>query len=422
MKKCTALALFRQATKVAPKSGETQLVQPDNFNAFVAAADIPVANPAAGPLSGATLAVKDIFDVAGYPTGCGNPQKLAETGPALKTAPAVQALLDAGARFIGKTQTDELAYSLTGHNAHYPQPVNPRAPARVTGGSSSGSAASVAGGLADIATGSDTGGSIRAPASYCGLIGLRTTHGRIPLDGAMALAPSFDTFGWFARDGSLYEAVGSVLLGEDSGSTRLSRPLRVLALESLIDVEAVGAHADSVAIAAAVTRDAAFADLRGHELSDLYGCFRKLQGAEAWQSHGAWIAASDRGLGPGVKERFEFGASIDGSTIVSETARRNDFRARMSEMLGRDGYIVMPTVPGPAPLRAAGFEAQQAFRERALHLLCISGLTGFPQITLPLASVDGAPFGLSLLGPPGRDRALIALGRSILKFAGQDNS
>src|SRR5690242_12252572 len=161
------------------------------LNAFLDLPQMPVANAESGPLAGLRLAVKDIYDVAGYRTGCGNPQRFAEAHAASRTAKAVQTILDAGARFVGKTQTDELAFSLFGQNAHFPYPINPAAPDRVTGGSSSGSAAAVAGGLANIATGSDTGGSIRAPASFCGLIGLRTTHGRIPLDGAMKLASSF---------------------------------------------------------------------------------------------------------------------------------------------------------------------------------------------------------------------------------------
>lgn len=400
---------------------ENGWVEPDSLNAFMTGADVAVQYADAGPLAGATLAVKDIFDVAGYPTGCGNPQKLAEAIPAAKSAPAVQALFDAGARFIGKTQTDELAYSLTGHNAHYPQPINPRASARVTGGSSSGSAAAVAGGSADIATGSDTGGSIRAPASYCGLIGLRTSHGRIPMDGTMPVAPSFDTFGWFARDGALYEAVGSVLLGDDRDDTSLTRPLRLSMLEGLIDVEAAEAHTISTALATSVTREAALIDRISHDLEDLYWCFRRLQAGEAWTCHSDWLLADDRNIGPGVKERFEFGATVDEDTVVVETTRRNEFRAELAEILGDDGYVVLPTVPGPAPLRAASFDDQQAYRERALHLLCISGLTGFPQITLPLGEADGAPFGLSLLGPRNRDRALITLGRQLLKAAGKDS-
>ena len=185
----------------------------DRLNAFLDLPQVPVASAQSGRLEGLKLAVKDIFDVAGYKTGCGNPDKSAEAKIAEHTMPAVQLLLDQGARFAGKTQMDELAFSLMGINAHFPAPVNSAAPDRVTGGSSSGSAAAVAGKLVDIAVGSDTGGSIRAPASFCGLIGLRTTHGRIPLEGAMPLAPSLDTFGWFADDIETYEAVGRILLG-----------------------------------------------------------------------------------------------------------------------------------------------------------------------------------------------------------------
>ncbi len=396
-------------------------MRPEDFNAFIGTADTPVAHARRGPLAGATLAVKDIFDVENYPTGCGNPQKLAKAVPAAKTAPAVQALLAAGARFIGKTQTDEFAYSLTGHNSHYPQPVNPRAPARVTGGSSSGSAAAVSGRLADIATGTDTGGSIRVPAGHCGLIGLRTSHGRISLEGAMPLAPSFDTFGWFARNGALYDAVAQTLLGADDNDTTLSRPLRLQALEGLIDIEAMDAHSSSCRLIASVTSQPSLAGNISHELEDLYNCFRRLQAHEAWNCHKTWLTAGSRQISRGVRERFEFGAAISEETAIAETARRDSFRTELGDILGQDGYLVLPTVPGPAPLRVASFDDQQTYRARALHLLCIAGLTGFPQITLPLGEVDGAPFGISLLAPTGFDRALIALAREILKHAGRDN-
>jgi amidase len=184
----------------------------DPFNAFLDYDQATVSNAQSGLLAGLTLAVKDIFDVAGYPSGWGNPVRLAEAPIAAASNSAVQAMLDLGAGFIGKTQTEELAFSMIGQNVHFPHPINPRAPDRVTGGSSSGSAAAVAGGLVDIATGSDTGGSVRCPASFCGLIGLRTTHGAIPLDHTMPLAPSFDTFGWFAKDMDTYRKVAHVLL------------------------------------------------------------------------------------------------------------------------------------------------------------------------------------------------------------------
>lgn len=393
--------------------------QNDRFNAFLDLGQLTVSHAQSGPLAGLTLAVKDIFDVAGYVTGCGNPDK-AETGhPAHSTAPTVQRLLDAGARFVGKTQTDELAFSLMGQNAHFAHPVNPAAPDRVTGGSSSGSAAAVAGGLADIATGSDTGGSIRAPASFCGLVGLRATHGAISLQGTMPLAPSFDTFGWFARDIALYEKVALVLLGENDTALP-SRAFRLAALDALLlgDAEA-RAYERMVEATAAILGEPKQAPALGHDLDDLYWCFRKLQAREACSSHGVWISEKDRRLGPGVKERFAFGAGIDAATVQEQTSYRNGFRAELAARLATDGILVLPTVPGAAPLAASPFEHTQTYRERALHLLCLSGLSGFPQLTLPLGSVDDAPFGISLLGPPGSDLALIRLGRRILETVGK---
>jgi len=390
----------------------------DRLGAFLDLPDVPVLSKESGLLAGLKLGVKDIFDVLGYKTGCGNPDKFDEARPATRTMSAVKTLLDAGARFAGKTQTDELAFSLMGINVHFPPPVNPAAPARVTGGSSSGSAAAVAGGLAAIATGSDTGGSIRAPASFCGLIGLRTTHGRIPLDGTMPLAPSFDTFGWFAEDIEAYEAVGRILLGRDTHRGILSRPIAITRINALVTGRK---EADSFDASFQIVRDA----LGEEELEspfqasmdELYWCFRRLQAREAWGSHGIWLTAKERRIGQETRERIEFGATIDTNTERAETERREAFRAELADMFGKDGFLVLPTVPGAAPLRNAPRDELQAYRERALRLLCLAGLSGFPQITLPIGKVHDAPFGISLLGPPGSDVALIRLGRRVLQAA-----
>jgi len=390
----------------------------DRLNAFLDLPQVPVPSAQSGRLDGLKLGVKDIFDVAGYKTGCGNPDKFAEAKIAERTMPAVQLLLDQGARFAGKTQMDELAFSLMGINAHFPAPVNSAAPDRVTGGSSSGSAAAVAGKLVHIAVGSDTGGSIRAPASFCGLIGLRTTHGRIPLEGAMPLAPSLDTFGWFADDIETYEAVGRILLVADLHRGILSRPVTVARLDALvIGREEAAAYDRSREIVIQATREETFESPFQSTMDELYWCLRRLQAYEAWQIHGAWIKAKPRRFGPGIKERFEFGATVDRNTAHAEEVRRIAFRAELLEMLGRDGFLVLPTVPGAAPLKSAPHQEMQAYRERALRLLCLSGLSGFPQITLPIGEVHGAPFGVSLLGPPNSDIALIRLGRRILEAA-----
>ena len=392
----------------------------DSLNAFVAGPEDADIVERSGPLSGLTLAVKDIYAVKGQRTGGGNPQMLAEAEPAEATAPAVLALLEAGARFVGRTQTDELTFSLMGHNAHYPQPVNPAAPDRVTGGSSSGSAAAVTGGLVDIATGSDTGGSVRAPASFCGLIGLRTTHGRVSLEGAMPLAPSFDTFGWFARDAEIYEKVGRVFFGEAGAAPHRHRLVRLSTLDALVLPEADAEYRRMQAVAEDVIGPSREAAPLSQSVDDLYWTFRKLQAHEAWATHGPFITARDRGLGPGVKERFEFGRAVSAEDATAQSARRAAFRAEFADLLGGDGLLMLPTVPGAAPLKAAGFDDQQAYRERALRLLCLSGLSGFPQISIPLGRVGGAPFGLTLIGPPDSDMALIRLARAILESAGED--
>ena len=181
-----------------PSTGAEEHAVP--LNAFCRHATARLDGAPAGPLAGLRFAAKDLFDIEGHVTGAGNPDWLALHAPATRTAPVVRRLVDAGASMVGKTHTDELSRGIFGENAHYGTPVNPKAPGRVPGGSSSGSAAAVSGGLVDFALGTDTGGSVRIPASFCGIYGIRPTHGRLPLDGVVGQARSFDTVGWFARD------------------------------------------------------------------------------------------------------------------------------------------------------------------------------------------------------------------------------
>ena len=206
----------------------------DTAHAFLPYPDAPVPHAGTGPLTGLCFAAKDLFDVAGYPTGGGQPFVLAMSGIKTKTSPAVQQLLDAGARFIGKVVTDELAFSMNGNNAHFGAPINGAAPDRISGGSSSGSASAVSNNLCDFALGTDTGGSVRAPANHCGLYGIRPTHGRISLAGVLDLSPSLDTCGYFARDVETFARVSNVLLGADTAplpeKIRLLKPSDIWAL------------------------------------------------------------------------------------------------------------------------------------------------------------------------------------------------
>ena len=202
-----------------------EIVANDKLGAFCRHTHVEMAGAASGPLAGLTFALKDIYDIAGHKTGFGCPDWLKSHEAAARTASSTQRLLDAGAKLVGKTHTEEMAWSLTGENAHYGTPINVNAPGRVPGGSSSGSAAVVGAGVVDFSIGSDTGGSVRLPASYCGILGMRPTHDRIPLDGVYPLAPSLDTCGWFARDAAVFERVGRVLLRDDAPAPTAGRLL-----------------------------------------------------------------------------------------------------------------------------------------------------------------------------------------------------
>jgi len=270
----------------------------------------PIAGAATGPLAGLTCAVKDMYDIAGYRTGGGSPDWLAAASEANSSAAAVRRVLDAGATLIGKTICDEFFFSVTGANAHYGTPVNPRAPGRLPGGSSSGSAAATAAGACDFALGSDTGGSVRVPASFCSVYGIRPTHGRVHLSGAMAMAPSFDVAGWLANAPGVFRRVGQVLL---EGT---SHPAKIEALIVLEDAfEQVDAPAGALlrSALAAVASDLPApkqAHVAPEGLDPWRECFRVIQGFEIWGIYGEFIERRRPRLGPGVRERFAFAAKV----------------------------------------------------------------------------------------------------------------
>jgi amidase len=391
------------------------LIPADPVDAFVDYPDVPVANAPAGPLAGLSFAVKDIFDVAGYPTGCGNPARRRESGPAKAHAPTVQRLLDAGARFVGKTHTAELAFSLDGRNAHYGTPVNRAAPGRVPGGSSSGSAAAVAARLCDFALGSDTGGSVRGPASFCGLVGLRPTFGRTDLAAVMPLAASFDTVGWFTHTVGLHERIAAVLLGADAAGPPLCRLIRVEdAFALLFGRSEADALAAGVAAATRLLGEPMTVRLAPEGLAAWQQLYRILQGFEAWAAHGAWIMSHPNALGPQAATRFEVSRRVTAAEAAAATEKRDRIREQVRGLVGADGVLVLPTMPGIALPVDAPEEEFENFRARAISMLCVSGLAGLPQVSLPVGTVAGCPLGLSLIGPPGRDRALLAVARQVL--------
>ncbi|MDP1672904.1 MAG: amidase [Burkholderiales bacterium] len=384
----------------------------DAIGAFCRHTHVALKGSGSGPLKGLSFGAKDIYDITGHRTGFGSPDWLATHEPATRTAPTVATLLAAGADMLGKTQTDELTYSLNGENAHYGTPVNVNAPGRIPGGSSSGSAAAVAGGLVDFALGSDTGGSVRAPASFCGVYGIRPTHGRVSLEGVCALAKSFDTAGWFARDAALLERVGRVLLGDVQASAHGSALLAEDAF-ALLDSAAREALQPALARIGVVLGAFRQVTVSTEGLPQWFQAFRVLQGAEIHAQLGDWVARVKPKLGPGVKERIEWTATITSAEVAQAQRLRDMARARMDSLLSGNAVLVLPTLPDIAPLLNTPPAQLDDFRAKAMSLLCIAGLAGLPQVTLPLATLKGCPLGVSLLAGRGNDAMLLALARRI---------
>jgi amidase len=360
-----------------------------------------------GPLRGKTFGAKDLFDVAGHVTGYGNPAWAASRTPARRTAAAIQTLLDAGATCRGKTHTDELAYSLMGVNAHYGIPLNSADPLRLPGGSSSGSAAAVAAALVDIGLGSDTGGSVRIPASFCGLWGIRTTFGAINLDGAMPFTTSFDTVGWLTRDGHLLAEV----LRTHGFSDRV-------ALTRLLFPEDLWARSGAATVAALTP---ALAVLEHHlgpaqpmtlaldGIEQWRETFRICQAGEIWRALGDWVSSNDPGFGQGTEERFRMAARIEAAAFEQAQESKQRIAGYLADAFEPGTVMVLPTSPAPAPFRNTASADLDGFRLRAQDLLCVAGLGGLPQVSIPVAKVDGGPVGLSLIGPSGADLGLVTL-------------
>jgi amidase len=372
----------------------------------------------AGPLAGLSAAVKDMFDIAGERTGGGNPTWLAAQVPAATTAAAVRRLIEAGANIVGKSVCDEFFFSIAGVNAHYGTPVNARAPGRLPGGSSSGSAAAVGAGACDLALGSDTGGSVRVPAALNGVYGIRTSHDRVDAAGAMAMAPSFDTIGWFAAGAGLLRKVGPVLL--DGAGDRTPPRRLLLATDAFAQADAaVGSALRAfLARASAALPPLEEVTVAPDGFDPWRASFRTIQGREIWAIYGAWIAQHKPKLGPGIAERMAYAATVTAADEATARDVAQQARAHLRRLLPPGTVMALPTVPSIAPLLAASAAELESFRSRAMALTCIAGLGGLPQVSLPAALVDGCPVGLSLLGAHGADETLLDLAAALAAYCG----
>jgi amidase len=385
-----------------------------NWNAFTPKGNFTIEGKSGCRLSGLTASVKDLFDIAGHPTGAGNPQWLMSHSVPENHAEVVKLVLEAGVSVIGKTISEELAYSLLGENVHYGTPVNPHNPECIPGGSSSGAAVSAAAGLCDFALCTDTAGSIRLPASFCGLWGLRPSYGVLSVQGVVPLAPSFDVPGWVSQSPEVMLQVGEVLLPTDQCKLE-SKQLTLALPEDLWS--RVRPEFDDVLKPIYQKISSFFSaivstNLSNHKLLDWQNSFRIVQGFEAWQSHGEWVKSVQPNFGPGIKERFEWASTINQKEAIDEKNIMLIHAQKIYDYLDHS-IICMPTVSYLAPRKGEASSEQD--RTNALCLLSLASMAGVPQITMPLATIDGKALGLSLMSQRYSDRQLLKLSQDIWK-------
>ena len=394
---------------------EKQDMPDDHLGAFCRENHVALKPTGTGILDGLTFAAKDVFHIAGVRTGFGNPDWLASHPPEDHTAAVVGSMLEAGADLVGKTLTDELTYSLTGENAHYGTPINSAAPDRIPGGSSNGSASAVAGNLVDFALGTDCGGSVRLPASYCGILGIRPTHGRVSVDVVIPFAGSFDVVGWFARDAAVFERVGSILLNEPVRETHPGRLLLADDAFELVLPEVRTAVQPGVTRLTEIVGAVEHLNVSPDGLRAWIEVFRVVQGSEIWANRKDWIEATTPTIGPGVRDRIEWASSLGGPEIADATKAFAAIRTYIRDIFEPGDVLCLPTSPRVAPLKSEPASTlENEYRMQAMCLLCISGLGGLPQISLPVADVDGLPLGLSIVGAPGSDMQLLALTKAMM--------
>lgn len=385
----------------------------DPVNALVPGISLRVEGAGSGPLAGLTFAAKDLFDVAGYVTGGGNPDWSSHRSLPGRNAWVVQALLDSGATLVGKTITDEISLGILGENVFYGTPTNTAAQGRVPGGSSSGSAATVAAAMCDFAIGTDTGGSVRVPASFCGLYGIRPTHGRLDLTGMLPQAPSSDTAGWFARDAGTFSQVAEVLLQE---------PIPIeLPQHLLIAADAFGFAHENVRTALGpmverlrrVIGSTEEVTMAPQGLSVWARAQRTLQPHEAWLTFREWLDKTNPRMAYSVARNIYRASTISPSERDCAALMRKEASARLDHLLPPGTILCLPTTPFPAPLKGLPISETDPLRSEISCLCSHGGLTGVPQVSLPGATVEDLPVGLSIVGRRGSDASLIATARGM---------
>lgn len=385
----------------------------DPLSSFVRDNHVALLGNNNGKLSEYVFSAKDVFRIKGSTWGNGHPDWLANSQPDDFTAPGVQELLDNGADLVGKTICDELCYSISGENWNYGHPINPHDVRRYAGGSSSGSCTSVAGGLVDFSIGSDCLGSVRIPASYNGIIGIRPTYNRIDTTGEAPYCDSMDVFGFVAKETKIFEDVAEVLLKEDTKEFNFKRLIIARDCFDVLDEDIKESLDETVTFIKQNFDEITEINVADVDLSKWVKVFQIIQGFEVWESYGGFINKYKPRLSPGPKARLKEASEITMSAYRSAKEEMKKIEKQIEKLLSDDTVILLPTASSIAPLKSESLEVINHYRKQSSKLLCISPLSGTPQLTLPMSKQEGVPLGISLIGPKHSDRALIDLGTKL---------
>ena len=364
---------------------------------------------ASGNLNKYSFSAKDLFDLRGHIKSNGHKGSLTKFEPCNDTSPLISSLLNEGAKLIGLTNCDEFFYSLTGVESSFQQPQNWINEVLVPGGSSSGAAASVGFDLVDFALGSDTGGSIRVPASFCSLFGIRPTHGRVSTNGMTALAPSLDTLGWLTKKPELLSKVGKILLRNyKKESDKINK---VFLLDNLfkLSTEEISLNIKIWSKKLENDFDLDITSLSTIDFQRTIMDFQIIQGWEAKNGIVKFIKKNNLKLRKNIQERINFADSITESEYKKANKNRYEFKQRINSILEDGCVAIFPTTPMPALNKGKINQELSIFRKKIHNFTCVSGLTGRPQISLPINLKHPQPFGVSILGGLNKDEQLISM-------------
>lgn len=398
-----------------PRLSVSQEAPYDPLQSFMRFNHIALEGKKEGSLSGLVFAVKDVFKIVGSTYSNGHPTWLDTHEPDDFTSSFIVNMLNAGADLVGKTICDELYYSISGENWHYGSAINPHDPRRLTGGSSGGTGAATAGGLVDFAFGSDCLGSVRVPASYNGLLGIRPTYQRVKNDGEAPYCASMDVLGYVAARPDIFERVSQEILGEDTQKPKYKKLLIAQDCFDAVDADVSEAFQEAISFIGDKVGSVESVIVAPEGLDKWVKIFQVVQGYEVWESYGGWVKKYNPTLPPGQKQRLEAASKISLQAYLDAKEEMNRIKKHIEKLLPTDCIMILPTAASVAPLKSDSLEEITANRLQSSSLLCISPLAGVPQVTLPLCTMEDVPLGISLIGTEGTDMTLVSFSTQVTR-------